>query len=279
VHELQKAMRRLSATSIADFILEYREQRHTARNDPRQAGFLNTSILVQETINDRRYGKAQNSKEPRRIGSHLHLFDCITCDKCIPVCPNGANFLYRTIPRDTSYHDVQVQWDGSLRECGQLKRFQVARSEQIANFADYCNHCGNCDTFCPEYDGPYIIKPSFFGSRQAFERGAPHDGFLLERSDQTGQVRLRGRFNGQELWLEPLTNAEGFRFCDGVVTCRIAQDGQLGTEPAGDQPPEGHVVDVGRFHAMVALFQGITNPERIHPVNLPWLQPERSEAE
>ena len=25
---------------------------------------------------------------------HLVVFDCITCDKCLPVCPNDANFAF-----------------------------------------------------------------------------------------------------------------------------------------------------------------------------------------
>jgi len=35
---------------------------------------------------------------------------------------------------------------------------------QIACYADFCNECGNCDTFCPEYGGPYIKKPTLFAA-------------------------------------------------------------------------------------------------------------------
>ena len=111
---------------------------------------------------------------PKRINSHLVLFDCITCDKCVPVCPNDANFLYETPPVDLHYRDVEVAPDGTITECGDEQHFVVERKEQIANFADFCNHCGNCDTFCPEWDGPYLKKPNFFGSRASFDaaRGA-----------------------------------------------------------------------------------------------------------
>ncbi len=44
---------------------------------------------------DPRYGRERNATAPRKIGRHLQLFDCITCDICVPVCPNDANFTYR----------------------------------------------------------------------------------------------------------------------------------------------------------------------------------------
>jgi hypothetical protein len=52
---------------------------------------------------------------------------------------------------------------------------------QIANYADYCNECGNCDTFCPEYGGPFIEKPTFFGSLEQWRKHADHDGFCVQR--------------------------------------------------------------------------------------------------
>ena len=131
---------------------------------------------------------------PRRINSHLVLFDCITCDKCVPVCPNDANFIYETPPVDLHYRDVEVAPDGTIREIGDEQHFVIGRKEQIANFADFCNHCGNCDTFCPEWDGPYLKKPNFFGSRESFDAAATHDGFLLE--GEPGNFTLHGRIAG-----------------------------------------------------------------------------------
>ena len=51
---------------------------------------------------------------------------------------------------------------GAMRP-GPLRRFEIKEIMQIACYADFCNECGNCDTFCPEYGGPYIKKPTFFG--------------------------------------------------------------------------------------------------------------------
>jgi putative selenate reductase len=60
------------------------------------ARLLNTDRYAGDVASDRRYFREQNSKLPPHVDSHLERFDCITCDKCIPVCPNDANFNYRT---------------------------------------------------------------------------------------------------------------------------------------------------------------------------------------
>jgi putative selenate reductase len=59
-----------------------------------EAKLLNTEHYVAAVSRDPRYSRAQNSESPRKIGRHLQLFDCITCDLCVPVCPNDANFTF-----------------------------------------------------------------------------------------------------------------------------------------------------------------------------------------
>ena len=38
----------------------------------------------------------------------------------------------------------------------------LEKNQQIGNIAEFCNDCGNCETFCPEVGAPYKIKPRFF---------------------------------------------------------------------------------------------------------------------
>ena len=130
---------------------------------------------------------------PKRIDSHLWLYDCISCDKCVPVCPNDANFYYELEPFEIEF--TNYTWsDGKLQpaDTGKLK---VEKKHQIANFADWCNECGNCDTFCPEYGGPFIQKPSFFASREAWLDNAQRDGFYITRNN--GQSEIVGRIEGK----------------------------------------------------------------------------------
>jgi putative selenate reductase len=196
---------------------------------------------------------------PKKINSHLTTFDCITCDKCIPVCPNDANFAYSVVGVDITYRDIEVHPDGNVGEVGEPKPFKVEKTEQIANFADYCNHCGNCDTFCPEYDGPYLMKPSFFGSQAAFESGAPHDGFYL--SGDRGNLILTARIAGQQYSVAEA--ADGYRFQEGDVMLTV----KLATIEIEAAPSGRRVIDMGRYHALVTLLRGISGEGRIHAVN------------
>jgi len=277
--ELAAAMAAVGARTIDDYVLDCYGQRDAAGGDPVAAGFLNTPLVVAKTQADARYYAPQNRGVPKKIDSHLVTFDCITCDKCIPVCPNDANFTYHTGEIEFAYHDVEVGPDGAVRPVGDEQTFRLEQSEQIANFADYCNHCGNCDTFCPEYDGPYLKKPSFFGSRQAFEEGAPHDGFLIEFLDggAPGSLTLTARIEEQPYRLQQQPRGE-FLYADGAATLRIAQDGtitldDIALDRAGKTP---HRVDMGRYHALRTLLAGITDSTRIHAVNTRLLVGEES---
>ena len=263
--ELAKAMQSVGAATIDEYILDARGQREAAEGDVRRAGWLNTTIIAAETAADERYTAANNQMAPRRINSHLVLFDCITCDKCVPVCPNDANFIYETPPVDLVYRDVEVSPDGTIAECGDERHFVVERKEQIANFADFCNFCGNCDTFCPEWDGPYLKKPNFFGSRASFDAAASHDGFFLE--GEPGSFMLYGRIEGTPCRLECVGNYRQYAYDDGCVTLLIDDGKAIGRAENSARPAATHRVDMGRFHTLVTLLTGITDDTRVHPIN------------
>lgn len=274
LHDLEQQMGRVGARTVHDFVLDARGQREVAGGDPVQAGFLNTPLIIAETQADPRYRAAQNRAIPKKINSHLVTFDCITCDKCIPVCPNDANFLYHTGQLRITYRDIEVRADGSIVPVGEEKTFVLEKADQIANFADYCNDCGNCDTFCPEYDGPYLKKPNFFGSSRAFEVAAPRDGFLLERSHDS--IALRCRIHGQFYYLVHV--GDHYRYDDGIITLRLKSEDVENVALEHPAPSASHFVDIGRFLAIRTLLRGITDPTRVHPVNTPILAKTLSAA-
>lgn len=267
LQDLQKEMQKVGARTIDDFILDCRGQRATAGGDPIQAGYLNTPIIVAETQADLRYRAAQNRAVPKKIDSHLVTFDCITCDKCIPVCPNDANFTYHTGEVRLTYRNVEIRPDGSVAPVGDEREFKLEKADQIANFADYCNHCGNCDTFCPEYDGPYLKKPNFYGSRRAFEAGAPHDGFLLERTEAA--TRLSGRIEGRLYHYERHANGDSARYHDGQVIVRVGANQEIQLDASSQRQATIYVLDIGRLIAMQTLLRGITDATRVHAINTP----------
>ena len=192
------------------------------------ARLRNTPVYTEKVAADPRYASAQNSKPPRKLGSHLALFDCVTCDKCVPVCPNDANFTF-VLPRlevpIVKARREQGAW--LVREDGALV---IREKHQIANFADFCNDCGNCDVFCPEDGGPYAIKPRFFGRVDDWQAQSSLDGFCLERTAH-GDV-IHGRFGGHAYRLERQGSRSRFAGQGFAVTLDEADPaGTLGSDP------------------------------------------------
>jgi putative selenate reductase len=76
---------------------------------------------------------------------------------------------------------------------------KLEKKYQIANFADFCNECGNCDIFCPEDGGPFLLKPRFFGSLETFQEFSHRDGFYIESVETSAQEStVFSRFDGKE---------------------------------------------------------------------------------
>ena len=228
------------------------------------AARLNTGPIVERATADPRYRAAANRRTPRKIGSHLSLFDCINCDKCLPACPNDANFVYETEPRSGDFESYRVT--GGQAVAGPGGRFEVRERHQIAVFQDFCNDCGNCDTFCPEEGGPYLEKPRFFGTLDGWHRWRERDGFFLA-SEGEG-VRVWARLGGREYALE-IDRAEGRAvFADGAIRLDIdhANRRVLGAE-ALPGAPEGHVLDVSAYLTTSLAVDGVLDPSRANPVN------------
>lgn len=187
------------------------------------AAVLNTEVYVGRLAADPRYAREANSSVPKKLGSHLTLFDCVTCDKCIPVCPNDANFAVVMEPREIPIRKMRREGSGwSVRDEGVVP---LTKKHQIGNFADFCNECGNCDVFCPEDGGPYIVKPRFFGSLGAWRELASHDGFFIERDG--GVERVHARFSGREFVVE--SSGEGLRYAGDGFDVRFDPSDPGGT--------------------------------------------------
>ncbi len=275
--DLESAMRKVGVATIPAYILKARGQGEQANGDLEQAILRNTELIAAETLNDPRYSWAPNSKEPRKINSHLYTFDCLSCDKCVPVCPNDANFIFEVEPARFEYRDYRLTRGQLLPD--ELHIFLIEQVHQLANYADFCNECGNCDTFCPEYGAPFIEKPGFFGTQSAFEGRPGHDGFYIEV--ENGRERITGRIQGQLYCLEIQRETNQVRFNDGVVELTLAFSEQKllswrALDPALAQPDPArepyvhrpdHVVAMVNYYRMQALLRGILNRSRVHYVN------------
>ena len=212
-----------------------------------QCKLLNTQTYAENATLDQRYALVKNSKPPTKVGSMLELFDCLTCDKCIPVCPNDANFML-SIPPDQIPVKALTFEDGSwsVEESGKLV---LEKKHQIANFADFCNECGNCDIFCPEDGGPYVLKPRFFGSRESFREFSNHDGFFIERNN--GGDTVLARFS-QDEYESTLMNGE-VQFSGPGFNIRFSAD-----DPEKTVSGEAETsVDLTRYEIMEKIRWGI----------------------
>ncbi|HCT31093.1 MAG TPA: hypothetical protein DIW31_10265 [Bacteroidales bacterium] len=106
---------------------------------------------------------------------------CLYCDEicniCTTVCPNFANYSYNIEPVKISLQKaivtegkVDIQFD---------KQFEVKQKYQILNIANFCNECGNCNTFCPTSSAPYKEKPKIYLTISSFKDA--EEGYFLSK--------------------------------------------------------------------------------------------------
>jgi putative selenate reductase len=251
-------MTKVGAKTIDQYILKAFGQGEDGNVNA--AAEKNTTIVAEKTRNDPRYRYEANKKSPTRINSILVTFDCITCDKCVPVCPNAANFTYPAPKVAFDYHDLLVASDGTVSETGDVRHFEIDKEHQIANYADFCNECGNCDTFCPEYGGPYIKKPGFYSSRETWEAAKPRDGFVVADSS------IVGRIKGIEYELvHDAANASYRYHCDGVIVT-VSSDHVV--KGAGLTSGKETRVDMGVYHTLRYLLHGILDLQSVNQINV-----------
>jgi putative selenate reductase len=217
---------------------------------------LNTEMYVERATVDPRYAEPNNRKTPRKIGRSLQLFDCISCDKCVPVCPNDANFTFVLPPSEMPI--VKFRREGGAWQRWEEGTFRIEEKHQIGNVADFCNDCGNCDVFCPEDGGPYLVKPRLFVSRSAWDSSPALDGFFLDR-DEGGET-VMARFAG---------HAYRLHVSDG----RVAYSGPAFAVTFAESDPEHTlegdataVVDLTYFHIMNALKKAILASSEVNYV-------------
>jgi putative selenate reductase len=270
---LELEMKKLGAMNIGDFILKREGNEQAALDyakDDRNAavnyaGFLNIGPIWGRTVADERYAFEKNKSIPKRIDSKLWLYDCISCDKCIPVCPNDANFYYEVEPTEIEFSNYS--WSASGLQPADSGVLKIEQKHQIANLADWCNECGNCDTFCPEYGGPFIQKPSFFLNREMWLDNPKRDGFYVTK--RNGQAEIVGRMEGRTHSLSLDEKRHTAQYNDGVLdvnfdttTHKIVNVKPLALEA------RPHRIDVKNYHTLRILLMGMLNPSRVHQINV-----------
>ena len=263
LEKLGAEMQRLGVSNIADFVLNYHSQAVAAAGDVHTAGLLNTDILVAEATANPRYGWERNQGVPRKIGSKLWLYDCINCDKCVPVCPNDANFAYETRPETIAYDNFELLPGGSVRRIpGGVLR--VMKAHQLANYADACNDCGNCDIFCPEDGGPQVEKPRFFGSPDTYRVDSGANAFYIDWDARTIHGTLA--HERYSLAVDAAADRACFTRPDGAVEIRLSDNQVLTWQPTV------RTLDMLPYLKLRLLMESIGDPRHVHFANVAGLQ-------
>lgn len=109
---------------------------------------------------------------------------CLLCDEvcniCTTVCPNLAFHAYEINPLNLQLENLDVI-NGKIEKSDPY-HFQVSQKQQILHIADWCNQCGNCNTFCPSSGAPYQEKPHLYLTLEEFEK--EKDGCFLKTSEE-----------------------------------------------------------------------------------------------
>lgn len=129
------------------------------------------------------YTAADNAKLPREVDHVLEMWGCVACNFCVTVCPNDAFFRLPT-PEGSGM-------DGR---------------QQYLVFAELCNECGNCLTFCPETGDPALIKPRLYFDRERFA-AAEGQAFLLEKFSEQMTITAHPGWESEVPRLAELLNA------------------------------------------------------------------------
>jgi putative selenate reductase len=248
LENLGARMRETGVSNIADYVAHFAGQRDK---------------IVDDATADARYSWERNRAVPRKIGSKLWLYDCINCDKCVPVCPNDANFVYEAPAETIEYDNFTLSADGVRPAPGGV--FKLAKTHQIANYADACNDCGNCDVFCPEDGGPQNRKPRFFGSLESYRRRAGVNGFFV---DWAGSA-IHGTIGGDAFTLT-LDRAADRGWLDGAVArveIRLSDHQALSWTPKPGAPAV-LTLDMLPYLKLKLLFESAGDPRHVNYANV-----------
>ncbi|PIE36209.1 hypothetical protein CSA56_00915 [candidate division KSB3 bacterium] len=227
----------------------------------------NLETLVESTIRDPRYTYAKNKKTPKKLSEQLGLHNCMSCCRCVAICPNNANFVYHVPPMELTYTNFRIV--GNNFEEVEGGEFVLKKFLQIANFADCCNECGLCAIHCMEEGKPYTAKPKYFGSLEYWEECDTTDGFFVEVDGE--QEFIAGRIGWQEyrLWYEKKTNV--FTFADGVVEAIFSHPEILKDVRPLIPSIEGHIIDMKFYYILFTQLKGVLNDENCNYINIKYL--------
>ena len=120
---IKQEMKKNNSYDINQFVISSADDINIS--DVNIAGVTNADDIIPKLIDNPRYHYVMNQKDPPKIDSHLVIFDCITCNKCLPVCPNASNFSIATGKEDFSFTNYKIS-DGKLIPTNRIPSGSIA---------------------------------------------------------------------------------------------------------------------------------------------------------
>lgn len=256
---LKSAMDYVKSSNINSFILNRAE---INKKEPIwKAGQINTENTIKQIDRDSQYLWYANSSQPKSIPSKLTLFDCINCNICIPVCPNAANFSFKTDKQMEQFSDYKYV-NGSFFPINQ-RNFAFEKDQQIGNIAEFCNDCGNCETFCPEIGAPFKEKPRLYINKEYFKTSGKHSGFYFASPDQ-----LYMNSDGNEIRLVYDSEKRIYNWDIGHLVFRFDERNKLLSYDAKNEIKEGCEIDLTEFIKAKLILNSIITHRKSFPLYL-----------
>lgn len=238
LNNLKIEMDKIQSNSLKQFIIL---RAGISQKEPVwRAGQINATNLIKQIYTDPRYSWNENKTIPKTIQSKLKFFDCINCNICIPVCPNAANFVFSLEKSIEPFSDY-IYINGSFSPIND-RTYKIEKNQQIGNIAEFCNDCGNCETFCPEIGAPFKVKPRFYINYENFNSQEAWYGFhFISRNSILSKV------NGVVTKLEYNSDKKIYIYSNGQVTIYLNESNKIIRWENNIQIEEEFILDLETF--------------------------------
>ncbi|MCJ7725076.1 MAG: putative selenate reductase subunit YgfK [Acidimicrobiia bacterium] len=173
--------------------------------------------------------------------------DCQTmCSICVGVCPNLAILTYRSAPMAADLPVLEIA--GGVASTTGSEVYRVGQQLQVAVLTDFCNECGNCETFCPTAGAPYKDKPRLYLDRADFEDQTDNAFMVFPGAIPA----IEGRFGGETHRVE-LNGSLSYRAPGLAATIDPEGWAVIGVESSADGR-----VSLRNAATLYALLTGLT---------------------
>ncbi len=218
LNNLKIEMDKIQSKSLKQFIILRAGINH--KEPVWRAGQINATSIIKQIDTDNRYSWNRNNYIPKTIQTELKFFDCINCNICIPICPNAANFAF-FVDKSTELFSDYMYINGSFSPIND-RTYKIEKNHQIGNIAEFCNDCGNCETFCPEIGAPFKVKPRFYIDYENFNLQDTWYGFhFISRNSILIKV------NGIETKLEYNPNKKVYIYSTGSIKVYLNETNKI----------------------------------------------------